>query len=123
MGTVVILIVGTFFFINNSLFKEKFSEIPSIVSSEEMENFLYRDPGIINQMQNELSGRGYEYRILIAAYSKENIQMKIILLNKEATELEQNRVKSIFHELVEKSNLNLKSFTLKVNDSYDGPDW
>ncbi|MER2039460.1 MAG: hypothetical protein ABS944_15040 [Solibacillus sp.] len=105
------------------MFKEKFSEIPSIVSSEEMENFLYRDPGIINQMQNELSGRGYEYRILIAAYSKENIQMKIILLNKEATELEQNRVKSIFHELVEKSNLNLKSFTLKVNDSYDGPDW
>lgn len=123
MGTVVILIVATFFFINNSLFKEKFTEIPSIVSSEEMENFLYRDPGIINQMQNELSGRGYEYRILIAAYSKENIQMKIILLNKEATELEQNRVKSIFHELVEKSNLNLKSFTLKVNDSYDGPDW
>ena len=49
--------------------------------------------------------------------------MKIILLNKEATELEQEEIKSIFYELVKKNNLNPKAFTLKVSDSDDGPDW
>ncbi|WP_336045678.1 hypothetical protein [Solibacillus ferritrahens] len=123
VGAVVILIVGTFLFINNSSSKGTASEVPPTVSSEEMENFLYGDNGIVNHVHNELSEKGYIYRLLIAAYSKEDIQMKIILLNKEATELEQEEIKSIFYELVKKSNLNPKAFTLKVSDSDDGPDW
>ena len=88
-----------------------------------MENFLYGDNGIINQVHNELSEKGYEYRILIAAYSKEDIQMKIILSNKKATETEQEEIKTIFYKLVKQNNLNPNAFTLKVSDSDDGPDW
>ena len=102
VGAVVILIVGTFLFINNSSSKGTASEVPPTVSSEEMENFLYGDNGIVNQVHNELSEKGYIYRLLIAAYSKEDIQMKIILSNKKATELEQEEIKSIFNELVKK---------------------
>ena len=123
MGIVVILFVVTFLFFNNPSLKGKLSEVPPTVTSEEMENFLYGDNGIVNQMHNELSERGYEYSILIAAHSKENIQMKIILSNKEATELEQEKVKSIFHKLIKKNNLDPNSISLKVNDSDDGPDW
>ncbi|MBM7665937.1 hypothetical protein JOC25_002430 [Solibacillus kalamii] len=57
----------------------------------------------MNHVHNELSEKGYIYRLLIAASSKEDIQMKIILLNKEATELEQEEIKSIFYELVKKT--------------------
>ena len=123
VGTVVILFVVTFLFFNNSSSKGKVSEVPPTVSSEEMENFLYGDNGIMNQVHNELSEKGYVYRIAIAAYSKEDIQMKIILSNKEATESEQEKVKSIFNELVVKNKLNPNAFTLKVSDSDDGPDW
>lgn len=73
----------------------------------------------MNHVHNELLEKGYIYRLLIAAYSKEDIQMKIILLNKEAPELEQEEIKSIFYELVKKNNLNPKAFTLKVSDSED----
>lgn len=123
VGAVVILFIGTFLFINNSSSKGTVSEVPPTVSSEEMDNFLYGDNGIVNQVHNELSEKGYIYSILIAAYLKEDIQMKIILSNKEATETEQEEIKSIFYELVEKNNLNPNAFTLKVSDSDDGPDW
>lgn len=117
------LFVGTFLFINNSSSKGTVSEVPPTVSTEEMENFLYGDNGIVNQVHNEFSEKGYKYNIMIAAHSKEDIQMKIILSNKEATESEQEKIKSIFYELVEKSKLNPNAFTLKVSDSNDGPDW
>ncbi|MEK3954598.1 hypothetical protein [Psychrobacillus sp. FSL K6-1464] len=49
--------------------------------------------------------------------------MKYVLNNKDATESEQEKVKSIFFETVEKNNLDANVFTLKVGDINDGPDW
>ena len=55
VGTVTILFIVTFLFINNYSFKGNESENQSIVNSNEMENFLYGDSGIMNQVHNELS--------------------------------------------------------------------
>ena len=118
VGIVITLFIVTFLFINNnSSSKGKVSDVKSVVSSEEMENFLYGDKSIMVQVQNELSEKGYVFRTLISAYSKEDIQMEIILSNIEATEAEQKKVKSIFYEFVEKNNLDPNTFTLKVSDS------
>ncbi|MGE7919122.1 hypothetical protein ACQKM9_09250 [Viridibacillus sp. NPDC093762] len=61
--------------------------------------------------------------MLLTVYSKDDIRVKYILTNKEATESVQEEVKSIFYESVEKNNLDSNSFNLKVSDSDDGPDW
>lgn len=112
--------------------KEKETEVPLIAPEiqaehvtllEDMEKFLYKENGIMEQLQQELSKKGYKVHILIVAYAKDDVHMKIILTDREATESEQAKVKSIFYQLVEKNKLDSSAFTLKVNDSDDGPDW
>lgn len=49
--------------------------------------------------------------------------MKYVLVNKDANESAQEEVKSIFFESVENYNLDSNSFTLKIGDVNDGPDW
>ena len=61
--------------------------------------------------------------MLLAIYSKDDIRVKYVLANKEATESIQDEVKSIFYASVESNNLDSNSFNLKVGDSNDGPDW
>jgi len=56
-------------------------------------------------------------------YSVDDVHVKYVLNNKDATESEQEKVKSIFFETVEKNNLDTNVFTLKVGDINDGPDW
>lgn len=120
-------------FINISLAEGKISAMPSTESSElqdennkmlkEMEDFLFSNNGIMEQASNELLKNGYKTRTALAFYSKENIQLKFILVDKEATKSEQEKVKSIFFDLVEKNNLDPNAFTVKVGDENDGPDW
>jgi len=57
------------------------------------------------------------------ANSMNDVQVKYILNNKDATESEQEVVKSIFFQIVKKNNLDSNAFILKVADSDDGPDW
>lgn len=78
--------------------------------------------GFFEQLNNQLKEEGYEFQILLAVYSKDDIRVKYIL-NKEATESVQEAVKSIFFEAFEINNLDSKSFNLKVADKNDGPDW
>lgn len=61
--------------------------------------------------------------MLLAVYSKDDIRVKYILANKDATESEREEVKSIFYRAVESNNLDPNSFNLKVADQNDGPDW
>ena len=63
------------------------------------------------------------FQTLITANSIDDIKLKYILENKEATESEQKAVKTIFFDLVEKNNLDSNAFELKVGDEDDGPDW
>lgn len=57
------------------------------------------------------------------AHSVDDVQVKYILNNKDATKSEQESIKSIFFEIVKKNNLDSNTFKLKVGDSDDGPDW
>ena len=57
------------------------------------------------------------------ANSVDDVHVKYVLNNKEATESEQEKVKSIFFETVKKNNLDSNAFKLKVGDINDGPDW
>ncbi|MCH7322116.1 hypothetical protein LZ480_09455 [Solibacillus sp. MA9] len=134
MGTTVILFVVTFFlFINHVSSKEELSEERPTISPEiqaenekrsmELENFLFGNNGIIKQVNDELLMKGYTFQTLIIANSIDDIQLKYVLENKEATESEQKVVKSIFFDLVEKNNLDSYAFELKVGDIDDGPDW
>ena len=133
-GTTVILFVVTFFlFINYVSSKEELSEERPTISPEiqaenekmsiELENFLFGNNGIIKQVNDELLIKGYTFQTLIMANSIDDIQLKYVLENKEATESEQEAVKTIFFDLVEKNNLDSNSFKLKVGDKNDGPDW
>ena len=134
IGTIVILFVVTFLFINNSSTKGEISEASPSINPEiqaenekklkEVEEFLlYQEGGFFEQVNNELEERGYEFQMLLVIYSKDDIRVKYVLANKEATESIQDEVKSIFYASVESNNLDSNSFNLKVGDSNDGPDW
>lgn len=120
-------------FLNISLAEGKIADVPYSDSPEiqeenrkmleEMEDYLFNDNGIMEQVSDVLLKNGYKTRTALAFYSKENIQLKFILVDKEATEAEQEKVKSIFFELVDKNNLDPNAFTIKVGDENDGPDW
>lgn len=133
IGTIVILFITTFLFINNSLSKGDVSEVPLTISIQqqaenerkvaEIENFIYGDRGIIKQVNDELVKKGYQFQTLVIANSVDDVQVKYILTNKEATESKQESVKSIFFEIVKKNKLDANTFKFKVADRDDGPDW
>nr|WP_106779428.1 hypothetical protein [Lysinibacillus timonensis] len=83
---------------------------------EEIENLFYGSRGIMDQVNHQLVEEGYAFRAVIAATSKKDIQITIILSNKEATEIEKDRVKSIIYKIVEMNNLDPSAFTLIVDD-------
>ncbi|MEK3978632.1 hypothetical protein MKY37_05980 [Psychrobacillus sp. FSL K6-2836] len=89
----------------------------------EIENFIYGDSGIIKQVDDELVKKGYEFQTMVMANSVDDVHVKYVLNNKDATESEQEKVKSIFFETVKKNNLDSNAFKLKVGDINDGPDW
>ena len=89
----------------------------------EIENFIYGDSGIIKQVNDELLKKGYRFQTLVMANSVNDVQVKYILNNKDATESEQEVVKSIFFQIVKKNNLDSNAFILKVADIDEGPDW
>jgi len=109
------------------------SELPSTVSPEiqpgnneileEMEHFLFEEEGIMDQVNHELLKEGYKTRTALIYYSKEDVQLKFFLVEKPATQSNQQKVKSIFYKLIEKNNLNPKAFTIEVGEQSDGPDW
>ncbi|MGE7954787.1 hypothetical protein [Lysinibacillus xylanilyticus] len=133
IGTIVILVVITFLFINHTFSKGDISEVPPTISTQqqaenerkvaEIENFVYGDSGIIKQANDELVKKGYRFQTLVMVNSVDDVQVKYILTSKEATESEQESVKSIFFEIVKKNNLDSNAFNLKVADSDDEPDW
>ncbi|MEX3745699.1 hypothetical protein [Lysinibacillus xylanilyticus] len=133
IGTIVILVVITFLFINHTFSKGDISEVPPTISTQqqaenerkvaEIENFVYGDSGIIKQVNDELVKKGYQFQTLVMVNSVDDVQVKYILTSKEATESEQESVKSIFFEIVKKNNLDSNAFNLKVADSDDEPDW
>lgn len=112
----------TFFLINNTLSDNIKIQLP--VSSvadykkefEEIENLLYGDPGIMNQVNSELLDNGYAFQATIAGVSLKDIQVKITLYNKKATEAERDKVNSIFYKIIKEYKLDPTTFSLIVSD-------
>ena len=134
LGIFVTLSVIIFLFINNNSTKGETSSVhlsPEIQEenekkfkeAEEFSTLLHQEGGIFDQVSTKLKEKGYAGQMLVAMYSKDDIRVKYILENNEATESVQKEVKSVFFESVEDHNLNSNSFNLKVSDSDDGPDW
>jgi len=132
----VILFVVTFLFINNTSIKEEISEVPPSISPEiqaenekkqkeveEISNLLYQEGGFFEQVNNKLKEKGYDFQMLLAVFSKDDIRVKYILTNKDAIESIQEDVKSIFFESVDNNNLDSNLFNLTVGDSKDASDW
>ncbi|OCA89317.1 hypothetical protein [Pseudobacillus wudalianchiensis] len=136
IGTIVILFVAALLFINNSLLKRDISEVPPSVSPEiqkenekrlkeveEIQALLFQENGFFEQVKNKLEEKDYAHRMMLMIYSKDDIRVKYVLDNKGATESAQEEVKSLFYSVVKKNNLNPNSFSIKVGDNDDGPDW
>jgi len=134
LGIIVTLFVVTFLFINNTSTKGETSGVhlspkiqveneKKLKEIEEFSTLLFQEDGFSEQVSNNLKEKGYAGQILLAIYSKDDIRVKYILENKDAAESVQKEVKSIFFESIENHNLDSNSFTLKVGDSDDGPDW
>lgn len=132
----MILFVVTFLFINNTSIKEEISEVPPSISPEiqaenekkqkeveEISNLLYQEGGFFEQVNNKLKEKGYDFQMLLAVFSKDDIRVKYILTNKDAIESIQEDVKSIFFESVDNNNLDSNLFNLTVGDSKDASDW
>lgn len=134
LGIFLTLFVVIFLFINNTAKKGETSGVhlsPEIQEenekkfkeAEEFSTLLHQEGGLLEQVSTKLKEKGYAGQMLIAMYSKDDIRVKYILENNDATESVQKEIKSIFFESVENHKLDSNSFNLKIADSDDGPDW
>lgn len=98
IGISVILIVGFLLISNNSSTKGETSRVLTSINheiqaenekklkeAEEIQNLLYQEDGFFEQVHNDLEEKGYAFQLLFAVYSKDDIQVKLLLENKEAT--------------------------------------
>ena len=116
-----IFLIGLVFFIYTkvSTTEEKTNAPVSISEDEE----ILKDMGYINeQVSRALKEKGYEYVMLTQVNSKDNIDIKFALSNKEVTISEQKEVRAIFYDTLEKNNFNSKYFNVRVTND-DNPNW
>lgn len=128
IGSIIILFVVTFLFIDTSLTKGETAESSSgnqlkQKEVEEMSSLLFQKDGFFEQIDMKLEEKGYLFQMFVVVYSKNNIHVKYILENQEATEFVQEEVTSIFYEVAEDNNYDSNSFNLKIGDHKDRSEW
>jgi len=133
LGIIVILSISAVFILNSAKSKGEDPEIievsapvvnpelqvlhdKKVKEADVITKYLQEENGFFEQVGNRLTEKDYEFRMMLDVRSIDDIQVKYILTNKKVTETEQEDVKSIFYEIVEKNNLDPHSFTLKVSD-------
>lgn len=134
IGFLVILFVVASLYINHVSIQEKTIE-PSMSSKiaaeieekpkdiKEISTRLYQRDGFFEQVGKKLEELGYDFQALVTVQSKDDIQVKYVLENKNATKSVQKEVESIFYESIEIYNLDSDSFDLKISDYDDGADF
>lgn len=93
--------------------------------AQELNDFqdsLDKEGGFYKQVEGKLKEMGYEYQMIGVIYSKDEILIKFILANKDATEKERLEITTTFNEIAVKNNLDPKIFKVKVSND-DSPDW
>ncbi|MBM7608435.1 hypothetical protein JOD29_001680 [Lysinibacillus composti] len=133
LGIIIILSISAIFILNGAKSKGEDPEIievsapvvnpelqvlhdKKVKEADVITKYLQEENGFFEQVGNRLTEKDYEFQMMLAVRSIDDIQVKYILTNKKVTEAEQGEVKSIFYEIVEKNNLDPHSFTLTVSD-------
>ena len=129
-GTIAILFIAIFLLFNNSNFIVRdIAEVsPSIspeiqAENEKKQKEVEEVSTFIEQVNYKLKNKGYAFQTLVTVYSKDDVWVKYIIDNKDATKSVQEDILSVFFESVENKNLDSNSFNVKVSDRNDGPDW
>jgi len=133
LGIIIILSISAIFILNGAKSKGEDPEIievsapvvnpelqvlhdKKVKEADVITKYLQEENGFFEQVGNRLTEKDYEFQMMLAVRSIDDIQVKYFLTNKKVTEAEQGEVKSIFYEIVEKNNLDPHSFTLTVSD-------
>jgi hypothetical protein len=90
---------------------------------EEIQQTLFQDNGLFDQVDSRLKELGYPFRMLLEIHSKDDIRVKYILKTGEVSEPLLEKVNSIFYGAVEAQNLDASDFSLKVTNQDKEPDW
>ena len=105
--------------------KNSLAQLYEELNAAEYEDFqkslLIKD-GFFDQVGEELKKQGYENNMLGMFHSKEEVWVKYVLVDKEATKQEQKEVETIFFEMAIEYNLDPSIFKVKVSNE-DSPEW
>ncbi|WP_413366135.1 hypothetical protein [Lysinibacillus sp. 3P01SB] len=128
MTAVICFLVAVFIVFDNPFIEEATSDVQienrkKVKEVEKIQQLLFQENGLFDQVGNRLKGHGYTFQMLLAIYSKDDIRVKYILENEEVSEPLLEEVNSIFYEEVEEQNLDAADFSLKVTNQDAGPDW
>lgn len=77
---------------------------------------LMEKGGLYEQVSERLKEKGYEHRILGGIDAKDKILVKLVLANKEATDIRQQEITSVFNDYILKNNLATEAFEIKVSN-------
>jgi len=77
---------------------------------------LMEKGGLYEQVSERLKEKGYEHRILGGINAKDKILVKLVLANKEANDLRQQEITTIFNDYITKNNLDTEAFEVKVSN-------
>lgn len=92
---------------------------PYLESSEKAPSFqatLILKGGLYDQVGQRLKEKGYNHQILTGTNSKNEVFVKTVLINIEASEQRQEKIKQIWNDYIIKNNLDPKVFKLKVTN-------
>lgn len=77
---------------------------------------LMEKGGLYDQVGERLKEKGYEHRILGGIDAKDKILVKFVLANKEANNLRQQEITTIFNDYITKNNLDTEAFKIQVSN-------
>lgn len=95
----------------------------NLQEAEEISTLLFQEDGPLQAIAEGLKERGFEYQMLLAVYSADDIRVKYILTNQEATAAAVKEIQAFFFESVSHYGLSASAFTLQIVDEEDGVDW
>ena len=76
---------------------------------------LSEEDGFYKQVEHELTLKGYEYLLLGQVHAEDNVDLHIILTNREADKKQREEVIAIFREVALQNDLDPAIFQLEVS--------
>ncbi|QFF99093.1 hypothetical protein PB01_09765 [Psychrobacillus glaciei] len=92
---------------------------PYLEAPEITQNFQYsfmQKGGLYDQFGQRLKEKGYNHLILTGINPKKEILVKLVLIDKEANQQRQEKIKEIFNDFLAKNDLDPSVFKVKVSN-------